>query len=506
MEAISVKTNKGLTLLEVVITIAIFAIVMSTIFSLNLFGLRSFTTTNVTAENQFEVRMPTDFIAKKIRYADKIKILNDIDPTPTPGSHQIYLESGKLVYREYGSFGTIIGTADVDDYTFTVEKSSRGSNIINYTIGKSGTDKYDLETEVIALNLDESISGDSSGIYIEFFTEQADDVTPISIAGLIDPEPVQTIIGEAVTSPLRVAALMSDGTTRQVAVKWSPSKIDTSTSGYKSSTGNVVGTTESVTFNVLVGDFTIVQIPDFTISKNKNEEFVMPTKVEATISPLSSTDEVSLLMDVENWDAVLNTTTPGTYVAKGTVENYEDDEGNPREFTMTLIVSDEPAATISSIEKIQHSVLRGGSFTLPDQITANMSDGSVESFPVTWHSYVVNTSIIGTTIYYGTVSGYSGQVELELEVINQKLTIVSVIIQQSGNGNNDNGIIIVKGNIGASVILKNKDGTIMKNGLVIGPSGELVINNVNTHQNHGVKTVMLTMSGWENSDIWTLGS
>ena len=294
---------------------------------------------------------------------------------------------------------------------------------------------------------------------------------------------------------------MSDGTTRNVAVKWSPKQIDTTTSGYKSITGTVVGTSKTVNYNVLVGDYIVQDIPNITIEKNKNEAFIMPLKVQATLSPMSGTEELLGEVEVLSWERNLDTLNPGTYTAQGISQRYLDEFGSYKQFTLTLIVSDTPTATIQSISTLFQSVLRGGTYNLPSHVVAYMSDGSQQSVPVSWNTNVVDTSVVGTRTITGTVSGYSNPVILELNIVDQKLIIENVIVQEGKS----NGTLIVYGNAGATVVLKDGTGKIMKYGIVIPESGKVIITGVDTRSNkHGVDTVMLMMNNWGNSDVWKL--
>lgn len=471
--------RKGITLVELLITIAIFSLVISIIFSMNIFGIRSFALSRDSADSQFEVRMPTDFIAKKIRYANSIKILSTIPTTPTPNSHQIYLENGEIIYKDAGSDSLIIGTSNVDDYTLLFEKTS--NNMVSYTIGKSGTTKFNLKTEVIGLNLDKiGITGDVSGIYVEFFTDNADGVTPVSIASLSDPPTMYAQLNTAVSTPLRVTAAMSDGSTRNVAARWTPSTIDTSTTGMKTSVGRVVGYNGTATFTVVVGNYTISNIADVTISINHNQLFSMPTYVTAESTDGTNTffHEVPVV-----WDTSITSANIGTFVSNGTVDGY----ANP--FTLTVIVN---GLSISNIADVSATVNQGVSYTPPTEVIATMSDGSTNPYSVTWSPSTIDTSTHGTKYATGTVVGYSNTVNLTLTVIQSKIPKPVGAIITGGN----NGRIRVTGLIGATATLRKSNGQTLGTG-VIGASGEVEITGINTNNLHDV---VLSKTGWLNSD------
>ncbi len=75
--------------------------------------------------------------------------------------------------------------------------------------------------------------------------------------------------------------------------------------------------------------------------------------------------------------------------------------------------------TIKSITDITASVNQGGTYDLPLNVAASMSDGSSKKLPVIWNSKKVDTSSIGTYTYEGTVAGYSSTVKLILTVVGQ---------------------------------------------------------------------------------------
>jgi hypothetical protein len=75
---------------------------------------------------------------------------------------------------------------------------------------------------------------------------------------------------------------------------------------------------------------------------------------------------------------------------------------------------------IVSIEDITDTVSQNESYSLPSAVTGIFNDGTdeyKESYRVVWDSSAVDTSVIGTYTYYGTVNGYSGNVKLTLNVV-----------------------------------------------------------------------------------------
>ncbi|KUK71916.1 MAG: hypothetical protein XD91_1648 [Clostridiales bacterium 38_11] len=481
-----IHNKKGVTLIELMITLAIFGIVLTTIFSINIFGLRTFSLSKTSSDNQFEVRMPTDFIAKKIRYADTIKISTNIPATPTPGSHQIYLESGNLVYKDAGTTSQIIGATGVGDYTFSISKVAGTTNVIKFTVGKSGTTKFDLTTDVIGLNLDKvGITGDTTGIYVEFFTDNADAIVPVSIISLIDPPAQFVPQNNPVSTPLRVTANMSDTSTRQVAARWNPATIDTSTTGIKTSIGRAIGYPGTVEFKVFVGNYEITNIDPISLTINQGQPFSMPTTVEAEYSDGFSSFTQNV--EVESWSDTITSSSPGTFTSAGTVSGYVDEDGNPKVVELIVTVN---GLVINSISNITETINQGVTYNLPSEIPANMSDGSLQSIPVVWSPTTLDTLTAGIKTSTGTVSGY-GTISLTLTVNQSNIPTPIATIVTSGN----NGVVKVYGLVGATATLRDKKNDPLGTG-TIGPSGEVEITGVKTNQLHDV---VLTKTGWNDS-------
>ena len=71
---------------------------------------------------------------------------------------------------------------------------------------------------------------------------------------------------------------------------------------------------------------------------------------------------------------------------------------------------------IKTISQISVTINQNDQFTLPDKINAIMTDKSVRKVSVKWNK-PVNTILIGTTTYLGTVQGYSPKVTLTVKVL-----------------------------------------------------------------------------------------
>ncbi|NMM64990.1 hypothetical protein HBE96_20580 [Clostridium sp. P21] len=86
---------------------------------------------------------------------------------------------------------------------------------------------------------------------------------------------------------------------------------------------------------------------------------------------------------------------------------------------------------ITSIDNINASIKQGDSYKLPDEVTANMSNGEKRQVKVNWDKHSDNLNVSGTYVYQGYVEGYDKKVTLNL-------TISSSSTSTNTNTNNNN--------------------------------------------------------------------
>lgn len=81
------------------------------------------------------------------------------------------------------------------------------------------------------------------------------------------------------------------------------------------------------------------------------------------------------------------------------------------EYTLTTL-----PALVAIVKNITVNIQEKQSYTLPKTVTIKTSQGNWEEVPVTWNLSTVSTQKAGTYFYSGTIGGYNGTVELELNV------------------------------------------------------------------------------------------
>lgn len=156
-------------------TLALVSIVISTIFSFQLFGNKILNKGIDQVDVQSNLRLASDFIISDLRNATEIKLTTPTDPSDY---HQVYVSGHRLVYQAPN--GTSMSKTDAiisnptNDLIFGIKQI--GSNfMLDFSIkGTSQTNTYSISSEVLLNNIKEgTTSVASSRIYYKKGTSLA---------------------------------------------------------------------------------------------------------------------------------------------------------------------------------------------------------------------------------------------------------------------------------------------------------------------------------------------
>lgn len=164
--------RSGISLIELVVVLAILGLVLTTVFSILLFGQKSAKLSEETATNQFDVRQPMKATIELLRYASEVEILSSKPLTFDATFKYILFDSDSNDSLKYYTGGLTVskpGFSSIEGLSFRVEKVEGNLKKLRITIGKAGDHQFDLETEILINNLSDSgIAGESSGSFIKF--------------------------------------------------------------------------------------------------------------------------------------------------------------------------------------------------------------------------------------------------------------------------------------------------------------------------------------------------
>lgn len=159
-------SKKGLTLLELIITIAILSIVLMGAYSLFGVGNTTFIRGTRQSDIQSSIRLASDYITQQIRYSTEIKILDDA-AIPSlrdiqPYENYIYFDSTNNTITHINKYFTKtipIGHPGSIEFTSLSPFKLLEFNIRAENLGQS----YNINSEVVSMNLHLSTGGVITG-------------------------------------------------------------------------------------------------------------------------------------------------------------------------------------------------------------------------------------------------------------------------------------------------------------------------------------------------------
>lgn len=164
------KNEKGVTLIELLIAMAILGIVLSVAYSLLFYGNTTFSHGNRQYNTQSSVRIAADYAEQELRFATTISILNSVPSPKLEPYNYMYIDNGRLVHEIYdsgsGNYSTRSFNLNVLDNisTFAFIDDSRLGITIEAEDGEQG---YLLNREVNLLNVSlvsEAITGTTGDV------------------------------------------------------------------------------------------------------------------------------------------------------------------------------------------------------------------------------------------------------------------------------------------------------------------------------------------------------
>lgn len=189
-----IKKNNGFTLVELIISMAILGIVLTSIFSFFNFGNRIFNLGTKKSELQGDTRNAIDYVNRQISNATSLNImpisncLSEVGSPTTPSNYEyMYIEGDKLYhYKNTGSVAKVV-VENIDAANSGFEKIYE--NTISFKIKSSiATQNYNTEIRLKLQNFSlmkpvSYIVGLTSGVAIRYTKEEIS-ISPISVASV----------------------------------------------------------------------------------------------------------------------------------------------------------------------------------------------------------------------------------------------------------------------------------------------------------------------------------
>jgi prepilin-type N-terminal cleavage/methylation domain-containing protein len=147
--------KKGMTLIEIIIAMAIMGIVMTLIGGLFSFSLVNYNIGIDQRDEQFAIRLASDFITDRVRYVNnedgsldnEVDVLSVVDDEA--GFRYLYIEGNDLKYKD-GSGIVVFKVSQIQNLTFTL-RTEAPNVFLDFTI--TGMDGYQIISSVYFTNL-----------------------------------------------------------------------------------------------------------------------------------------------------------------------------------------------------------------------------------------------------------------------------------------------------------------------------------------------------------------
>lgn len=200
--------------------------------------------------------------------------------------------------------------------------------------------------------------------------------------------------------------------------------------------------TNSTTSTAKVTSTTITKV-NIPVTKSWNIKFNEPVDINTLNDKIKLTntetgEEIPIKMTSDNLCQTITVTSsikldPETEYTLSVSQNIVSKFG--KQLSNPTIMNFKTAAVISSINNITENINQGDNFSLPDKVTATMSDGTTSQVSVSWDKSSVNTNVVGNYTFNGTVPDY-GTITLNLTIkpLQSTNTISNSKITQSSTG------------------------------------------------------------------------
>lgn len=164
MIKVRMNNGKGFTLVELIITMAILAIVLSAAFSILQFNNRSYALGTNKVEVQSGLRTSASFLSDKLRYAGSVQIFSAMPVgAPVSGTEYLYVENGVLKYYDGSTAVNIPGSGSGTNVGMTINRVDDKTIHFKLTGSYQGQ-VYDLDTSIFMMNCSNLSSGPGTAV------------------------------------------------------------------------------------------------------------------------------------------------------------------------------------------------------------------------------------------------------------------------------------------------------------------------------------------------------
>lgn len=165
--------NKGLTLVELIISIALLGIIILFMFSFFYFNYNSFYRSNINYNVQTNLNEVLRTFEEELRFADEIKIYDNNDKIQSHNKNYIYLKDNTIKLKKINNETKNLTANDIkiNQLSFQVDK-----NLINIDIrGEYESYNKEINNQYTMELLNFKAEKKTKGFVIEYYQTKGDD-------------------------------------------------------------------------------------------------------------------------------------------------------------------------------------------------------------------------------------------------------------------------------------------------------------------------------------------
>jgi prepilin-type N-terminal cleavage/methylation domain-containing protein len=168
MKNLSTSNKKGVTLIELIVVLAILGIVLSAIFSVQLFGTKTFNIGTNQSDIQNDLRLTAQKITDEIRYAENAHIYAAVPAFESQYKYIYYDAVDKSIKFKIGNGTPSIIGGNAGNKNLSFKKI--GNKLVQFSVtATKQTQNFNIQSDINLVNLGTgSISGDTTGVAVKY--------------------------------------------------------------------------------------------------------------------------------------------------------------------------------------------------------------------------------------------------------------------------------------------------------------------------------------------------
>lgn len=154
------KSKRGVTLIELIVSMAIVVVVFAMSFVMNLFGTRTFVMGRTEYDVQVDTRMLANYLSDEVRNATSVYL---VTPTNASDYKRIYLDTSDQTVKVTANGNTVLKTGPIfmeaNDFSLSLVKENDQYYLSYHLFGRDDDQSQLVESRILLNNFNPKQSG-----------------------------------------------------------------------------------------------------------------------------------------------------------------------------------------------------------------------------------------------------------------------------------------------------------------------------------------------------------